>query len=101
MRFIAVLVFLLLVAGAGAYITRPSQGFHRGVATELMKQGKAQRPDAAAGHYEFDDFYVVTFSAMSSGDRQLLQCWGAFSRFLCVGPAGAPQAPVVAAPAPA
>ena len=97
MRFIAVLVFLLLVAGAGAYVTRPGEGWHRGVASELMKQGKAERPDATAGHYEFDDYFLVTFSAMSSGERQLLQCWGAFSRFLCVGPAGGPKTP--AAPA--
>jgi hypothetical protein len=101
MRFIAV-VFLLLVASAGAYITRPTQGLHRGVATELMKQGKAERPDKTSGRYEFEDYYVVTFSAMSAGDRQLLQCWGAFTRFLCVGPAGGPQAPDPASvPAPA
>src|SRR5689334_5360208 len=100
MRFIAVLLFLLAVGGAGAYVTRPSEGLHRGVATELMKQGKAERPASSAGRYEFDDFYVVTFSAMSSGERQLLQCWGAFSRFLCIGPAGGPEA-APANPAPA
>ncbi len=101
MRFFGVLIFLVLVMAAGAYITRPNQGLHRGVATELMKQGKAERPDARSGHYEFDDFYVVTFSAMSTGDRQLLQCWGAFTRFMCIGPAGGPQAPASPAPAPA
>ena len=69
MRFIVVLIFLLLVAGAGAYITRPSEGLHRGVATALMTQGKAERPAATTGHYEFDDYYLVTFSAMSSGDE--------------------------------
>lgn len=100
MRFIVVLIFLLLVAGAGAYITRPSEGLHRGVATALMTQGKAERPAATTGHYEFDDYYLVTFSAMSSGDRQLLQCWGAFKRFLCVGPAGGPQAAAPAAATP-
>lgn len=99
MRFVGVLIFLLLAVSAGAYVTRPNQGLHRGVATELMKQGKAERPDKATGAYEFDDFYVVTFSAMSAGDRQLLQCWGAFTRFLCIGPAGASPAPVVPAPA--
>jgi hypothetical protein len=93
MRFFGVLIFLLLVAGVGAYMTRPSEGLHRGVASALMQQGRAERPDAVSGRYAFEDFYLVTFSAMSAGDRQLLQCWGAFTRFLCVGPAGGPKAP--------
>ena len=91
-------LFLLLIAGAGVYITRPGEGLHRGVASELMKQGKVERPDQATGRYEFDDFYVVTLSRMSSGDRDVLQCWGLFTRFLCVGPAGGPQPPIVAPP---
>lgn len=98
MRTIVMFLFLLLIAGAGAYVTRPGEGLHRGVATELMKQGKVERPDQTTGRYEFDDFYVVTLSRMSSGDRDILQCWGLFTRFLCVGPAGGPQSPIVAAP---
>ena len=98
MRTFVVLVFLLALAGAGAYMTRPTEGLHRGVASELMKQGKAERPDKATGHYEFDDFYVVTLSRMSTGDRDVLQCWGVFTRFLCIGPAGGPQPPIVATP---
>lgn len=93
---IVMFLFLLLIAGAGAYITRPVEGLHRGVASELMKQGKVERPDQAMGRYEFDDFYVLTLSRMSSGDRDVLQCWGLFTRFLCVGPAGGRQPPVIA-----
>ncbi|MDP3493375.1 MAG: hypothetical protein Q8R82_09680 [Hyphomonadaceae bacterium] len=92
MRTFVVLVFLLGLAGAGAYMTRPVQGLHRGVASELMKQGKVERPDEATGRYLFDDFYVVTLSRMSSGGGDVLQCWGAFTRFLCVGPASAASA---------
>jgi len=99
MRTVVVLLFLLLVAGAGAYMTRPGEGLHRGVASTLMSQGKVERPDQATGHYAFDDFYVATLSRMSTGDRDVLQCWGMFKRFLCVGPAGGPQPPVVAPPA--
>lgn len=99
MRTFVVLVFLLALAGVGAYMTRPPQGLHRGVASELMKEGKVERPDQATGRYEFDDFYVVTLSRMSTGDRDVLQCWGVFTRFLCVGPAGGPQPPIVAPPA--
>lgn len=98
MRTFFVLVFLLAIASAGAYMTRPTQGLHRGVASELMTQGKVERPDQATGRYEFDDFYVVTLSRMSAGDRDVLQCWGLFTRFLCVGPAGGPQPPIVATP---
>jgi len=98
MRTFVVLVFLLALAGAGAYMTRPMEGLHRGVATKLMKQGKVERPDKATGRYEFDDFYVVTLSRMSTGERDVLQCWGVFTRFLCVGPAGGPQPPIVESP---
>jgi hypothetical protein len=91
----AFLAFLVLLAaiGAGGYFTRPSHGLHRGVATELMTEGKVARPDAASGRYQFDDFYVATRSVMTSSDHQLLQCWGAFTRFLCLGPAQATEAP--------
>lgn len=99
MRGFLVLLILLGGLGAAGYYTRPSHGLHRGVASMLMAQGKVERPDAANGHYEFDDYYVVTFSAMSSGDKQLLQCWGLFTRFLCVGPAEA--TPVEATKTPA
>ena len=92
MRTFVVLLFLLLIAGAGAYVTRPTEGLHRGVASVLMKQGKVERPDEATGRYAFEDFYVVTLSRMSSGDKDVLQCWGLFTRFLCVGPADATQA---------
>ncbi len=95
MRTIIVLLFLLLIAAAGAYVTRPGEGMHRGVASELMKQGKVERPDEATGRYAFEDFYVVTLSRMSTGDRDVLQCWGVFTRFLCIGPAGGPQPPLV------
>jgi len=95
MRTIIVLLFLLLIAAAGAYVTRPGEGMHRGVASELMKQGKVERPDETTGRYAFEDFYVVTLSRMSTDDRDVLQCWGVFTRFLCIGPAGGPQLPIV------
>jgi hypothetical protein len=84
---------LLVAIGAGGYVTKPSEGLHRGVATVLMQQDKVARPDPATGRYEFDDFYVATLSRMSSGGNDVLQCWGAFTRFLCVGPAGANSQP--------
>jgi len=87
MRGFLVLVVVLGLVAAGGYFTRPAQGLHRGVASVLMADGIAARPDAATGKYAFEDFYVATRSTMTSGDRELLQCWGAFTRFLCTGPA--------------
>lgn len=87
MRSFLVLIVIFGLAAAGGYVTRPAQGLHRGVASVLMADGMAARPDAGAGKYAFDDFYVVTRSTMTSGDHEVLQCWGAFTRFLCTGPA--------------
>jgi len=92
--FLVVLVLLGLVGVAG-YFTRPSHGLHRGVASELMAEGRVARPDAAGGTWAFDDFYVVTRSTMQADGRDVLQCWGAFTRFLCTG--AAPQVTVPAA----
>ena len=93
MRGFLFLVLLLGAIGAGGYFTKPTEGLHRGVASVLMRQGKVARPDAATGGYAFSDFYVATLSRMSSGGGDVLQCWGAFTRFLCVGPAEAAAQP--------
>lgn len=82
--FLVVLVLLGLLAVAG-YVTRPSHGLHRGVATALMAEGRVARPDTASGTWAFDDFYVVTRSTMQAEGRNVLRCWGAFTRFLCTG----------------
>lgn len=98
MRGLVIFIVILALVAAGGYFTRPTQGLHRGVASVLMADGMAGRPDAGTGKYAFDDFFVATRSTMTSGDRQVLQCWGAFTRFLCTGPvpqAAAPQTPGV------
>ena len=81
-------LFLLLVLGlvsAAAWHTRPSHGLHRGVASELMAQGRVARPEPVSGAWSFEDFVVTTRSTMRSGDRSLMECWGFFTRFLCMG----------------
>ena len=95
MRAILVLIVILGLVAAGGYFTRPAQGLHRGVASVLMAEGMAARPDAATGKYAFDDFFVATRSTMTSGDHEVLQCWGAFTRFLCTGAPPQVRAPVV------
>lgn len=100
MRGFLVFVVILGLVAAGAYATRPNQGYHRGLASALMAEGKVARPDTATGKYAFDDFVVATRSTMTTGDRELLQCWGAFTRFLCTGPAPQIEGAPVIAPAP-
>lgn len=95
MRGFLVLLVLLGLAGAGAWYTRPSHGLHRGVAAELMAQGRVARPEQAAGAWAFDDFIVATRSTMTTNDRELLECWGFFTRFLCTG--ASPRADVTVA----
>jgi len=95
MRGFLVLLILVALAGAGAWYTRPTHGLHRGVASALMAEGRVARPEQAAGGWTFDDFLVATRSTMQSGDRELMACWGLFTRFLCTG--AAPQMDVTVA----
>jgi hypothetical protein len=78
-------LIVLVLAGLGAWYTRPSHGLHRGVASALMAEGRVARPDQAPGAWAFDDYLVATRSSMESNDRELLECWGFFTRFLCTG----------------
>lgn len=94
MRGFLVLLVILGLAGAGAWYTRPSHGLHRGVATTLMAEGRIARPDSVPGGWAFDDFVVATRSTMRDGDRELMQCWGFFTRFLCTGAPPAVEATV-------
>jgi len=87
MRGFLVLLVLVGLAGAGAWYTRPGHGLHRGVASSLMAEGRVARPEQASGAWAFDDFLVATRSTMTSNDRELLECWGLFTRFLCAAPA--------------
>jgi hypothetical protein len=85
MRGFLVLLVVLGLVGAGAWYTRPSHGLHRGVATTLMAEGRVARPEQVAGGWAFEDFMVATRSTMRTGDRELMECWGFFTRFLCTG----------------
>lgn len=87
MRGFLILLVLAGGVGAGAWYTRPSHGLHRGVATALMAEGRVARPEQIPGSWAFEDFVVATRSTMRSGERELLDCWGFFTRFLCTGAA--------------
>ena len=80
---------LLLIIGAAAWYTRPTHALHRGVASVLMAEGRVTRPEALPGNWAFEDFVVTTRSTMYANDREVMECWGFFARFLCTG--AAPQ----------
>lgn len=96
MRGFLVLLVLVGVVGAGAWYTRPSHGLHRGVATALMAEGRVARPDQTPGAWAFEDYLVATRSNMKSNDRDVLECWGFFTRFLCTGAVPTANAPPAA-----
>jgi len=87
-----VFLFLVVVAFATAFFTKPGQGLHQGVATELIKEGKVGTVDASTRATAFGDFFFVTKSETWLNDKRMIQCWGAFTRFLCFGPPEADKA---------
>jgi hypothetical protein len=91
MRFFLLLIVILAAAG---FFTRPDAAAHLKTANALFAMGKADTRGSAidARTSKLDDFYVVTRSTIAVGDKPLLECWGAFTRFLCVQP-GAAAAP--------
>lgn len=89
------LLLLIIVIGAAAWYTRPTHALHRGVASVLMAEGRVARPEALPGNWTFDDFLVTTRSTMRSNDREVMECWGFFTRFLCTGAPPQVDTPVV------
>lgn len=82
MRIFLVLVVLLAL---GAYLSKPGIAMHQKVAAELFAQGKAAAgPEPRTN--AFEDMYVLSKYTALSNKRPMLECWGAFTRFLCVRP---------------
>jgi|LakMenEpi03Aug12_release.lakeMendotaPanAssembly.Ray.scaffolds.fasta_scaffold181349_2 hypothetical protein len=92
MRLMAVSLFLVFLAAMAAYMTRPGEAQHRGVARALSETGRMVPADPD-GERLFDDFLVLTRSRIIAGGRVQLDCWGAYTRFLCMGEPGSAPAP--------
>ena len=82
MRFFLLLIIAL---AAGAFFTKPNLDAHRKVAGALFEQGKAAA-GAAPRTDKLDDFYVASKYTWLSNGRPTLECWGAYTRFLCTVP---------------
>ncbi len=85
MRILLLLIVAVAVAG---YFTRPGADAHWKTVAALIQQGKVDGGTMASRGGAFEDFYVVTKYVFSTGGRPQVECWGAFTRFLCVEPGG-------------
>lgn len=95
MRSLLVLV-LLAALGAGAFLSKPPIDAHRANAEKVLaEQSRASGGDdigdligAVLGQRKdnFEDLIVATKYTVIRGDRNLLECWGAFSQFVCSSP---------------
>lgn len=92
MRVTAVSLFLVFLAAMAAYMTRPGEAQHRDVARALSETGR-MTPELSDSRRLFDDFFVLTRSRILAGGRVQLDCWGAYTRFLCMGEPGSAPAP--------
>ena len=91
------LVLLLLAAlGAGAFLSKPTLEAHRANAEKvLVEQRETNGGDdigdligAVLGQRDdnFEDMVVATKYAARQGGKTRLECWGAFSQFVCSAP---------------
>jgi hypothetical protein len=96
MRSLLVLV-LVAALGAGGFMSKPDQAAHKANADKVLQDRRARDGedlgDVIGGLIEgasrtdsFDDMVVATKYTAKSGDKVLLECWGAFTQFFCSNP---------------
>jgi hypothetical protein len=88
------LLMLVLIAalGAGGYFSRPDQAAQKANADKVLSEGRKEGGigDLIGGIFQdanrkdsFDDMFVATKYTAKSGDKVILECWGAFTQFMC------------------
>jgi hypothetical protein len=96
MKTLLVLVLLAALA-AGGYYSKPNQEAHKANADKFLADQRSRDGDdigdliggvleAANRNDSFEDLLVVTKYTAKSGDKTLVECWGAFTQFLCNAP---------------
>jgi hypothetical protein len=80
------LLLLIVLAGAGGYFTRPDADAHWKTVAGLIEQGATDGGAISDRSGKFSDYYVATNYVFSVGGEPRLECWGAFTRFLCIRP---------------
>jgi hypothetical protein len=90
------LSLLILIAGVGAYFTKPDEAAHRAAAAAVLDEAR----DAAVGVVDlsallnlsvasvmqegrYEDLYVVSKYSVSVHNQPLMVCWGAFEQVRC------------------
>jgi hypothetical protein len=95
MRTLLVLVLLVIVA-VGGFLSRPDIEAHRKHTGEVLakEQGGGDAIGGLIGSLlgdrtdSFEDFMVATrLITMGNDKKPVLECWGAFTAFLCSKPA--------------
>jgi hypothetical protein len=82
---VRVFLLLLLAAAIAALFTKPDVEAHRKVAATLFMKGMAVSAEGARTD-DFEDMFVVSKYTTETDGKMLLECWGAFTRFLCIQP---------------
>lgn len=95
------LVLLLLVAGVGggAYLTKPTEAAMKTEAdTAFAKVRKEQAKDLDLGALakgavggltrtaKYEDLKVAAHYIVLDGDKEVLSCWGAYTKVMCPEP---------------
>ena len=80
-----VFLLLLVALAIGGFFTRPDVEAHRKVAAILFMKGMATGDDQVRTD-GFQDMYVLSKYTTQAGGKTLLECWGGFTRFLCIQP---------------
>ena len=98
MRF---LLLLLIVAGVAGYFTRPDANAHWGTVANLIRDGDVDGGQLSERKGRYENFYVASRYTFLVDGKERAECWGAFTRFLCLGPAVAKvEMPAVSAGSP-
>ena len=99
MRF---LLFLIVAGAIAGFFTRPNADAHWGTVAVLIRDGDIDGGALAARGAKFTDYYVTTKYVFSVEGEARAECWGAFTRFLCLKPGGTTKVemPAVAGGAP-
>jgi hypothetical protein len=88
------LLMLVLIAalGAGGYFSRPDQTAQKANADKVLSETRKDGDigDLIGGLFQeanrkdsFEDLFVATKYTAKDGDKIILECWGAFTQFMC------------------
>jgi hypothetical protein len=99
MRF---LLLLILIAGVAGFFTRPDANAHWATVANLIRDGDVDGGQLSERQGRYENFYVASRYTFLVGGKERAQCWGAFTRFLCLGPSATPtvELPAVSGGAP-